>query len=194
MPEWSGFRWILRREPGKRVAIIDSEQFLRQGQALFAEAVGEQAIVADAHEAFWQHVEEEAAQELGCLELHDAPPAAMGIIFPAEADVFSVEADQTVVGDGDAVGVAAEITQHLFRATERRSYVDDPPLLLQLFDGRGEHIGILEIRSGAAAVEQSLAVQLRKPFDKPGAEGDAQRWRRHQKQRMRGVYPALMVR
>jgi hypothetical protein len=91
------FRWILRRGPWKRIAAIGREQFLRQGQALFAEAVGEQAVVSDAHEAFWQDVEEEAAQELGCLELHDAPPAAMGIILPAEADVLSVEADQTVV-------------------------------------------------------------------------------------------------
>ncbi len=167
---------------------------MRQGQALFAVAVGEQAVVADAHEAFWQHVEEEAAQELGCLELHDAPPAAVGIILPAEADVRSVEADEAVVGDGAAVGVAAEIAQHLFRTAEGRSDVDDPPLLLQLFHGRGEHIGILEIRGGAAAVEQSLAVQLRKPFEKLGAEGDAQAWSGHEKERMRGVYPALMVR
>ena len=194
MPERSGFSLILRRGSGKRIATIGGEQFLRQGKALFAEAVGEQSVVADAHEAFWQHVEEEAAQELSSLELHDAPPAAVGIILPAEADVLSVEADQTVVGDSDAMGVAAEIAQHLFRTAEGRSYVDDPPLLLQLFDGRGEHIGILEIRGGAAAVEQSLAVQLPKPFEKTGAEGDAKGWRWHEKQRMRGVYPALMVR
>jgi hypothetical protein len=37
---------------------------VRQGQQLFAKAVGEQAVVADAHEAFGQHVQEEAGQEL----------------------------------------------------------------------------------------------------------------------------------
>ena len=186
--------WSFWREPGKRIAAIGSEQFVCQGQALFAEAVGEQAVVSDAHEAFWQDVEEEAAQELGCLELHDALLTAVGVILPAEADVFSVEADQAVVGDGDAMGVAAEITQHMFRTAEGRSYVDDPPLLLQLFHGRGEHIGILESRGGAAAVEQSLVIQVRKPIEKPGAEGDAQGWSWHQKERMRSVYPALMVR
>ena len=91
------FSWSFWRKPGKRIAAIGGEQFLCQGQALFAEAVGEQAVVADAHEALWQYVEEEAAQELGRLELHDAPPATVGIILPAEADVLSVEADQAVV-------------------------------------------------------------------------------------------------
>ena len=167
---------------------------MRQGQALFAEAVGQQAVVADAHEAFWQHVEEEAAQKLGCLELHDASPAAVGVILPAESDVLSVEADKAVVGDGDAMGVAAEITQHMFRTAEGWSYVDDPPLFLQLFHGGGENIGILEIRGGAAAIKQSLVIQVRKPLEKPGAESDAQAWSGHEKQRMRGVYPVLMVR
>ena len=174
MPEWSGFSWILRRGPGKRIATLGGEQFLRQGQALFAEAVGQQAVVADAHEAFGQHVEEEAAQKLGCLELHDASPAAMGVILPAEVDELAVEADQAVVRDGDAMGVAAEIAQHLFRTAEGRSYVDDPPLFLQLSDGRGEHIGILKIRCLTAAIKQSLVIQVRKPLEKPGAEGDAQ--------------------
>ena len=86
---------------GSRIATIGREQFLCQGQALFAEAVGEQAVVADAHEAFWQHVEEEATQELRCFQLHDALPAAVSIILPAEADPFPVEGDQAVVRDGD---------------------------------------------------------------------------------------------
>src|ERR1019366_5593680 len=128
MPEWSAFGGIFRRGLGKRIATIGSEQFLRPGQALFAEAIREQSVVADAHEAFGQHVEEEAAQELGCLELHHALPAAVGIILPAEADLLSVEADEAVVGDGDAMGVAAEVAQHMFRTAEGRSYVDDPPL------------------------------------------------------------------
>ncbi len=112
MPERSAFGWIFRRGLGKRIAAIESEQFLCQGQALFAEAVGEQAVMSDAHEAFWQHMEEEAAEELGCLELHDALPAAVGIILPTEAHPFPVEGDKAVVGDGDAMGVAAEIAQH----------------------------------------------------------------------------------
>ena len=45
------------------MAAILSQQLSCQRQALASEAVGEQAVVADAHEAFGQHMEEEAAQE-----------------------------------------------------------------------------------------------------------------------------------
>ena len=92
----------MSRGLGERIAAIQSEQFLCQGKALFAIAVGEQAVVADAHEASGQHVKEESSQELVCLELHHALPAAVGIILPAEADPFPVEGDQAVVGDSDA--------------------------------------------------------------------------------------------
>ena len=42
--------------------------------------------------------------------------AAVAIILPAEGDLAVGHADQTGVGDGDAMGVAAEIGQHLFRS------------------------------------------------------------------------------
>jgi hypothetical protein len=44
---------------------------------------------ANAHEAFWQHVQEEAAQEADGVECHDALLAAGGIIAPAEADALT---------------------------------------------------------------------------------------------------------
>ena len=86
------------------------EQSARKGQQLFAETVGEQSIAANAHEAFWQHMQEEAAQEVHCVEGHDALLAAVGIIAPSEADALTVEGGDAVVGDGHAVGVAAEVT------------------------------------------------------------------------------------
>lgn len=85
--------------------------------------------MAYAHEPLGQHVEEESAHELWGFERHGALLAAMGIIFPAEGDVFSVECDQTMVGDGDAVCVSAEIAQDMFRSAEERLSVDDPEKL-----------------------------------------------------------------
>ena len=75
-----GFRWR------KWNAAIESQQLSCQRQASASETVGKQSEVADAHEAFGEHVEEEAAQELGGIESHDALLAAMGIVFPAKAD------------------------------------------------------------------------------------------------------------
>ena len=48
------------------------------------------------------------------------------IVFPGEADLAVGEREQPAVGDGDAMGVAAEIGQHLFGAAERWLGVDDP--------------------------------------------------------------------
>ena len=64
------------------MAAIESQQRSCQRQALASETIGEQPEMADAHEAFGQHVEEESAQELHCVEGHDALLAAVSIIAP----------------------------------------------------------------------------------------------------------------
>ena len=71
-------------------------------------------------------MEQEATQELICVQSHEPLPVAMGGIAPAESDVALCESDQSGVGDGDAMGVGAEIAQHMFRAAEGGLGVDDP--------------------------------------------------------------------
>ena len=78
-------------------------------------AVGEVAKVADAVEAVGQRVQQEAADELGWMEPHGAHRVAMAIITPVEGDGVLIEADEAAVGDGDAVGLAAKIGQHVLR-------------------------------------------------------------------------------
>ena len=39
-------------------------------------------------------------------------------VAPAKGDLAICEGDEAMVGDGYAVGVAAEILEHIFRATE----------------------------------------------------------------------------
>src|SRR5262249_58701342 len=41
------------------------------------------------------------------------------IVFPGKANLPVGEREQPAVGDGDAMGIAAEIGQHLFGASER---------------------------------------------------------------------------
>jgi hypothetical protein len=77
-------------------------------------------------------MEEEAAQELDCVEGHDALLVVVGIIPPSEGDLVAVEGDESMVGNGDAVGVAAEIAHHMGRAAEGRLGIDDPLLIAQL--------------------------------------------------------------
>jgi len=52
----------------------------------------------------------------------------VGIIFPAEGDLVVVEGNEAVVGDGDAMGVAAEIAEHVMGTAERWFGIDHPVL------------------------------------------------------------------
>ena len=52
-------------------------------------AVGEEAEIADAGKASWQHMLYETAQELFGSKCHGALLAAVGIVLPAETDLSS---------------------------------------------------------------------------------------------------------
>ena len=63
----------------------------------------------------------------GC-ERHRLPAVGPvdAVVLPAEGDAVVVGRDQTAVGDGDAMGVAREIAQHLLGPRERLLAVDHP--------------------------------------------------------------------
>src|SRR5207245_10799968 len=50
----------------------------------------------------------------------------MSGVPPAEGDLPLRKRDQTMVGDGNAMGVAAQILEHIFGATEGTVRVDHP--------------------------------------------------------------------
>src|SRR5215217_8787298 len=52
--------------------------------------------------------------------------AVGSVVLPGEADLAVGERAQSAVGDSDAMGVAAEIGQHLFGPAERWLGVDNP--------------------------------------------------------------------
>jgi len=120
----SAAAWTRVREGGRLVAImiigigslalgfLATEQFAGACDIVGAGSLGEQAVVADAVEALGQDVDEEAADELVCCERHHlvAIRAFEPIVLVLEADSVFVERDQPAVGDGDAVGVAGQIS------------------------------------------------------------------------------------
>ncbi len=72
--------------------------------------------MADAVEALWQDMEQEAADELVRRERHDALPLGTmaAVVLVAEGDGGLVERDQAPVGDGDPVGIATpdDVSRH----------------------------------------------------------------------------------
>ena len=175
------------------LAALDGEQLVCERQQLVAEAVGEQAVVSDSHEALGQDVEEEAVQELHCIEGHDALLAAVGVIPPEEGDLLSVEGQEAMVGYGHAVGVATEIAQDMGGAAEGRLGVNEPLLLAQSGSQILEPCRITKIGSGPAAVELVLVVKLPKSVEELVAEHGAQHGNGQQEQRVAGVDPSPVV-
>src|SRR5438132_2613421 len=101
---------------GRRLGLRHGEKLTATGKLLSSAATAQEAVVADALEAIGKDVKEEAADELVGAERHRLLPVAVAVILPAKTDLAVVDADQAIVGNGDAVGVAGDIGQHLFGA------------------------------------------------------------------------------
>ena len=133
-----------------------------------AMAVGEEAEVADAMEAGRQDVEEEPAHELVGLERHHLAAAFLPVILPEEADGVVGHGDEAAVGDGDAMGVATEIGQHLLGAAEGRLGVDHPVDPAQRRAVGGEGAGLGERSELAEEAQLAVSEGGGEPFETGG--------------------------
>ena len=110
-------------------------------QLVSADAIGQEAELADADQAGGQHVEQKAAHELDRIQGHDLAPAVVRIIFPLKTDAAILEGAESMVGDGHAVGVASQILEHELGSAEGRLDVNHPfdvgGFLAQGFECRG---------------------------------------------------------
>ena len=116
--------------------------------------------MTDANEASGEHVQKEAPQELGGGECHLALFAAVGVILPAKGDALLVEGQQAMIGNGHAMGVAAEIAQHLHGPAEGRLGIDDPVVAVQATEEFCELLWIGE--SGGGPAQQSWLRRCRR--------------------------------
>jgi len=73
-------------------------------------------------------MQKETSQELLRGERHLSLLITVRIILPAEGNLVMLEGHEPVVGDGDAMGVAGEITKHMMGSAEGWLGIDDPVL------------------------------------------------------------------
>ena len=104
------------------------QQLLTEGQQLFPAPICEEAGKANPDEPARQDMEHEAAQELFGGDRHLALLAAVSVVLPAEGDLAVGNGDETVIGDGDAMGIAGQVVQHMLRPSEGAFRVDHPVL------------------------------------------------------------------
>jgi hypothetical protein len=81
-------------------------------------AVGQPGKVADALQAGRQRMLQEAADELFGGERQQLLVFRVPIVFPAKRNSAVFQRDEALVGDGYAMGVTAQISDHLVRSAE----------------------------------------------------------------------------
>ena len=104
------------------------KQTLTKRQQESAATIGQETKGTDADKATGQDMKQEAAQELLSGKGQHSLVIALRVVLPAEGDLVILEGDEAMVGDGDAMSIAAEIAQHMLGTAERWFGVDDPVL------------------------------------------------------------------
>jgi hypothetical protein len=106
--------------------------------------VPQQAVVANPVQPRRQDGEQEPADEFGRVERHRLGRGGCAIVRVAEAHVAVSDVEEALVGEGDAVHVAADVVEHLSRTGEWRFRVDDPLDLARGLEMIGEALPIGE--------------------------------------------------
>lgn len=120
-------------------------------------SIGEKAEVADSDIAVGQHMLEKATDEFGGIECHQAEFLGP-VVPPAESDFAISDVGDSVVGDGDPMGISAEIVEDLLWTAERLLGIDDPLVTTGLANPRGIAARVLQFGKLAVKLESSLPV------------------------------------
>jgi hypothetical protein len=81
----------------------------------------------------------------------------MGVVLVAKGHFVVLEGDQSMIGNGDPVGVAGEVAQDMLGATEGRFKIDDPVLAEQGAQERGEGWRLTEGLEGSGESKLGMA-------------------------------------
>jgi hypothetical protein len=130
--------------------------------------------VADADEATREHMQQEATQEFIDGKSQKSLFILVSGVSPAERDLVIQEGNEPVIGNRNAMGVSAEIAQHLLGSAERRLAVDHPSGRVKLTDQTPKQFGLRQTAKQAVKPELSGSVSLLERFEKLAAEDFAE--------------------
>jgi hypothetical protein len=109
-----------------RVRHLHAEQAAALVEFLFPIAVPQEAVITNALETAGQDVKQETPDEFIGGQGHRFDLASSPVILPLEADLIAFYIEQAIVGDGHAMGIAADIVENLLRPGERALGIDHP--------------------------------------------------------------------
>lgn len=100
-----------------------------KGEPVAALAVGKEAEVSDLGKTVRKNMEEKPADELVCIESHGPEAVVLFAVSPPKRDLTVVKCYQSMIGNRNPMGVAAEIIEDLSGTAEGRFGVNDPFVL-----------------------------------------------------------------
>jgi len=100
--------------------------------------------VTDTNEALGEQVQQEAAQKLIPRKGHQFLLVVVSGVPPTKGNLAVDQRDQSMVGDGHAMGVTAEILEHIVGTAEGWFGVDDPVFSEQWPEPGSEDLGLRE--------------------------------------------------
>ena len=98
----------------------------------------------DTHEALRKNMQQEATQEFIVRQSGELLFVVVSGIAPAKSHLAIGKGDQAMVGDGHAMGVAAEILQHIFGAAKGTLQVHHPVFSKQWPQPSSKDLGFAE--------------------------------------------------
>ena len=122
-------------------------------------AMGEEAKVSDADETSGQYMLNKTAEELRRRQSHFAVLFAVRVVLPPECDALSIKCQKAVIGDGNAMGVAAEIAKNVLRSAEGPFGVNDPVLAKQSAQECGETFRVSQRFEWTIQAQLVLAIE-----------------------------------
>jgi hypothetical protein len=105
------------------------QELSAKGEPEATMAVGHEAEVADFGKAVGKNVDKESANEFVCFESHGSDAVVLFSIPVLKCHLAVLKCQQAVIGDGDAVCIAAEVIEDLSGSAKGRFGIDDPFVL-----------------------------------------------------------------
>jgi len=83
------------------------------------------------------------------LQRHGLLTVPVGIISPEKRNMAVLDSEDTVIADGDSMGISAEVLKDPLGAIEGRFAVDDPLLVIEMSPEGFEGSAFLEMANAA---------------------------------------------
>ena len=117
---------VIRLPESGGIGSMGVQELSAQGEFLFPMRISQEALMPDAYESAGQDMQQEAAYEFMGLQGHVLLLIAVLVIPPAKSHLAILKTDQPVVGNGNAMGIAAQIVQRLMGAAKRGLGINHP--------------------------------------------------------------------